>query len=89
MDRAFAQRLTTSSWVGCHNKAATYQDIGAAVKTKRFIVFYLKGGRIGSVPLTSRNKTEARACMRLSKIKTDAGGTEHYNILGVNRDCRL
>ena len=59
------------------------------MKSKKFIVLYLKGGRIGSVPLTKRNKDEARKCMRLSLIQTDMAGSEHYNVLGVNRDCKL
>lgn len=58
-------------------------------KAKKFIVFYLRNGRIGSVPLTKRNENEARKCMRLSLLQEDHSGTKHYEILGVKRDCKL
>jgi hypothetical protein len=49
----------------------------------RYLVFYVKGGRIGSVPLTSENLSEARRTMRLALVQRDATGTEHYSVLSA------
>lgn len=56
---------------------------------KTYMVFYQRGGHVGSVPRTKKNETEARRCMILNLIQRDVDGTEHYAILGLRRACRL
>lgn len=50
---------------------------------KTYIVFWVNGGRIGSVPLTERNLVEAKQKLHLSLIQRDITGTEHYSVLGI------
>ena len=48
-----------------------------------WIVFWVRGGRVASVPLTRRNEAEAKRCMDLSLIQRDITGTKHYSVLHV------
>jgi hypothetical protein len=50
---------------------------------KACLVFFCKGGRIGSVERTDENIREAHRQMYLSLIQKDITGTLNYNVLGV------
>jgi hypothetical protein len=50
-----------------------------------WLVFYVKGLRVGSVPATAANRAEAHRQMRLSLIQRDQVevGGEHYSVLSL------
>ena len=48
-----------------------------------WLVFYVRGARFGSVPLTRDNLARAHEAMNLALIARDVTGTEHYAVLAV------
>ena len=48
-----------------------------------YIVFWVRGGRVGSVENTPENLAAAQKEMRLSLIQTDATGTQHSQSMGM------
>lgn len=50
-----------------------------------YLVFYVHNARLGSVPATDANRTEAHRAMVLHLIQRDVTGTEHYAVLGLHK----
>jgi hypothetical protein len=48
---------------------------------KKWLVFYAKNARIGSLPLTDQNLDGMHALFCMSLIQTDMTGTQHWNML--------
>lgn len=48
---------------------------------KKWLVFFAKNARIGSLPLNDQNLDGIHALFCMSLIQTDMSGTEHWNIL--------
>lgn len=53
---------------------------------KKYIVLWVKGGRIGSVVNTTENLLKLKTELLLSPIQRDITGTEHYNVLSVRKE---
>ncbi len=51
----------------------------------KWLVFWCKGGRIGSVALTDESRKEAHRAFCMDIIQVDDSGTEHWNVLGVEK----
>lgn len=49
----------------------------------KYMVFWIKNRRMGSVELTPDNIDLAHRMMRVSLIQVDDSGTEHYEIHGL------
>jgi hypothetical protein len=47
----------------------------------RWLVFYAKNARIGSLPITDQNLDGMKVVFCLSLIQTDLTGTQHWNVL--------
>jgi hypothetical protein len=50
-------------------------------RTSQWLVLWVRGGRIGSVPLTPENKTTLQAEFCMSLMQIDITGTEHWHVL--------
>lgn len=50
---------------------------------KKFIVFWFKGGRIGSIELNDSNWKKVNNSFIYNIIQIDDGGTTHINIFGM------
>jgi hypothetical protein len=48
-----------------------------------YLVFYVRGARIGSVVSTPASRAGMHRLMRVSLIQRDITGTEHYHVLAV------
>lgn len=55
----------------------------------KWIVFWIKGGRIGSVELNDANWIEIKKTFVYNVIQTDITGTVHLNILGIRSTNKL
>lgn len=53
-----------------------------ATEAKTWIVFWVNGGRIGSVELTEANLELMKATFYTSLIQRDFTGTEHWRLMG-------
>ena len=51
----------------------------------KYIVLWAQGARIASVEHTPENLARLQKDFCLSPIQEDAGGTEHYDVLGTWR----
>jgi hypothetical protein len=54
-----------------------------AIEMSKWIVFWLKGGRIGSVELNESNWIEIKKTFIYDVIQTDVTGTVHLNLFGL------
>lgn len=54
---------------------------GLGVYKMQWLVFWVKNGRIGSLPLTEENIDGMKALFCMSLIQTDDTGTQHWDIL--------
>lgn len=48
---------------------------------KKWLVFYARNARIGSLPITDQNLDGMKAQFCMSLIQVDATGTQHWSIL--------
>jgi len=61
---------------------------GSKMANKKWIVLWVKGGRVGSFPLTKKKLEQLKKQFHLGLIQRDITGTEHYNIEAVRRKTR-
>ena len=52
---------------------------------EKWLVLWVRGGRIGSAPLTEENKAKVRSQFHTSIIQIDASGTEHWDMIGPKK----
>lgn len=49
----------------------------------KYIVLWVKGGRVGSIELNKFNLDYLNKQLRLNLIQTDISGTMHLNVMGI------
>lgn len=61
------------------------KEIESMPESRKWIVFWLNGGRIGSVELNELNWIEIKETFIYNEIQTDITGTVHLDIFGIRK----
>ena len=87
----YANKRTDFSDTNCNN--CNSRSFGLIryklIKSDKWIVFWFKGGRIGSVELNDANWIEVKKTFIYDLIQTDVTGTVHLNLYGIKSTNKL
>lgn len=53
------------------------------MECKKYIVYWVKNVRIGSIELTNENIKESKKKFNMNLIQKDITGTEHYEVISI------